>query len=391
MLAKTNKASILDFSSDEHPFLREKRLKAFEQFEKLEMPKFKYGIGVYGTLNVDFDQCNEKKNKSSALKDEMLRNLKKNNIKNISALSFEDAVNKFPKIKNLFGSLIPIENKIDAFHYMWCDVVVIFNESDATLPLHHITNNFSNNHLIIIAKENTHLNIIEQTEGNGFAAAFVELFVQPSATVQYTTIQNLSNGIFFSTKKAMVEKDAQVHWADIHLGSEHARAFTHTLLEGNQGKATTKTFFFANQKQLFDLQSTLIHNGQDTTSTILSKGCIDNEAKTILRGLIKIQEQASRAKGSQKEEVLLLSEDAEIDAMPDLEIHNDDVQCSHGAALGHIDKERLFYLMSRGLSKTDAQKLIVQGFFGEAFADLPEELSQRCEKIIDEKLEKIKG
>ena len=113
----------------------------------------------------------------------------------------------------------------------------------------------------------------------------------------------------------------------------------------------------------YDLYTSSLHNAKNTTSKIITKGVLNNESKALSRSLVKIKENAPKSNGYEKQEALLLSKNAEADAIPYLEIDNNDVKCSHSSAVGQIDKDVLFYMMSRGLNKSEAKKKIVEGYF----------------------------
>ena len=123
------------------------------------------------------------------------------------------------------------------------------------------------------------------------------------------------------------------------------------------------------ESQQFDIYSSVIHESSDTKSDILIKGALKDKSKSLFRGLVRIEKNAPNSDGYQKEEVLLLDDGVEANAIPNLEIENENVRCTHGVSIGSIDKEKLFYLMSRGLSKDMSVKLIVEGFFDSILAN----------------------
>jgi Fe-S cluster assembly protein SufD len=132
---------------------------------------------------------------------------------------------------------------------------------------------------------------------------------------------------------------------------------------------------------IFTLQS--CHLAPNTYSNIITKGAIFDSSKALSRGLVRIEKPSFNSNGYETQEALLLSERAEADAIPNLEIYNHDVKCSHGSTIGRLDKEKMFYLMSRGLTKDQAKIKLIEGFFVPAFDKIPDI------KLKEKLLEKI--
>ena len=222
------------------------------------------------------------------------------------------------------------------------------------------------NHTLIIAEPNSQLNIIEKIKANSsnYRGNIVEIHAAENTEINFISYQRLSKETYCVTSKvAELQKNAKVNWLDITLGAKFAKSDVVSLLKGKGAATNSYGIFLGSKEQQFDLYAEAIHAAEETKSDILMKGALKDKAKALYRGLIKIEPVAAKSDGYQKEEVLLLSEDAEADAIPNLEIKNEDVRCTHGASIGKIDDEKLFYLMSRGLSRREAEKLIVEGFF----------------------------
>ena len=130
-----------------------------------------------------------------------------------------------------------------------------------------------------------------------------------------------------------------------------------------------------------------IHESNNTFSNILTKGILDDESNTIYRGLVKIKENASNSNGYQKEDTLILNDKAKADSIPNLEIDNNEVRCSHGASIGHLDKDKMFYLMSRGISKNECIKIMIEAFLSEVTDNVKNKiLNNEILEIINSKI-----
>ena len=134
-------------------------------------------------------------------------------------------------------------------------------------------------------------------------------------------------------------------------------------MDGDGATTNNHGIFFGSRQQQFDLVAKSIHNAPHTVSDIFTKGVLTGSSKCLYRGLVRIESNAFGSNGYQKEDTLLLSEDAVADSIPNLEIENNDVRCTHGASIGRIDREKLFYMKSRGLNDEQATREYVKGFF----------------------------
>ena len=142
-------------------------------------------------------------------------------------------------------------------------------------------------------------------------------------------------------------------------------------MAGQGSSLFTKMMVYGTGQQHFDLNISSVHAAPDTVSDIVLKSALDGKARMVANGLVRIEKNAPRSNGYQKEDTLLLSPDAEAAPIPNLEIDNNDVRCTHGTTVGQIDKNILFYLMARGLVRETATQLVVAGFFEPLIAGIP--------------------
>jgi Fe-S cluster assembly protein SufD len=152
-----------------------------------------------------------------------------------------------------------------------------------------------------------------------------------------------------------------VNWIDVAMRSQHSMVKTH--LNGEGALTTTKAFFIGKENQQYNLYTASCHNAAHTQSHLSTKGVLTDTSQGFSRGLIKIEKKAHSSHGEESMDTLLLSERAEADGLPILEIENNDVKCNHGTSIGQLDKEKLFYMMARGLSREDSIRMMIEGYF----------------------------
>ena len=181
------------------------------------------------------------------------------------------------------------------------------------------------------------------------------------------------DGVTFSVKKAVCNKDVCVRWIEGCMGGTLTRSQVINLLQGEGASGYNYGLFYGDKDQVFDLVAQNIHEVGHTTSDMLTKGALDGDARVIYRGMVKICSGARNSNGYQKEETLLLSDHAQADIIPDLVIDNNEVKCSHGATIKRLGEEELFYLRSRGLNKKEAQGKLVEGFFEEMISKVEDD------------------
>ncbi|MEY4745334.1 MAG: hypothetical protein RL272_1279 [Candidatus Parcubacteria bacterium] len=223
--------------------------------------------------------------------------------------------------------------------------------------------------VVVIAEEGSRVTVIEHLRSAAgsapsFRSAVTDVIARPGAHVTHITLQDFSETVTdFSVKRGRAERGASITWIECVFGGAFAQSRSMTALAGEGASTGSKTLFFGRASQKFDLFQEVRHLASHTHSELRTRGALMDSAKTVYRGLVRVEKGTKGCVGHQKEDVLLLGEKVEIDAVPNLEIGTDDVRCSHAAAVGRLDKEKTFYLMSRGLDGTSARKLLVEGFF----------------------------
>jgi Fe-S cluster assembly protein SufD len=223
--------------------------------------------------------------------------------------------------------------------------------------------------LLVIAEEGSSATLIEEytsaaPELAGYTNVVAELFVEQNAKLEYVSLQNLSMGTWhFASHHARVERDAELDWVAGGFGSKKGKTRIQNDLAGQGATSRVTGAYFADGDQHLDYDTFQEHMAPNTTSDFAFKGALRDEATAVWRGMIRVEKEAQKTNAYQENRNLMLSPKAHADSIPGLEILANDVRCTHGATLGQVDREQLFYLMSRGLSRAEAERIIVRGFF----------------------------
>jgi Fe-S cluster assembly protein SufD len=223
--------------------------------------------------------------------------------------------------------------------------------------------------LLVVAEPESRFTLIEEyasatPELTAYTNAAVEIVVQQAAKVEYVSVQNRSRGTWhFGSHHARVDRDAELDWVAGGFGSAKGKVRIQNDLAGPGATSRVTGAYFADGTQHLDYDTFQEHMAPSTTSDFAFKGALRDTARAVWRGMIRVEEGAQKTNAYQENRNLLLSKSAHADSIPGLEIMANDVRCTHGATLGQVDREQLFYLMARGLTRSEAERLIVRGFF----------------------------
>jgi Fe-S cluster assembly protein SufD len=223
--------------------------------------------------------------------------------------------------------------------------------------------------MVVRAEEGARFTLIEDLSSAAedtlaYTNAVVELFVEPSAKIEYVSLQNLSRETWhFGRHRARLQRDSELDWVLGGFGSKRGKVWIENDLVGQGATSRVTGAYFADGDQHLDYDTFQEHAAPNTESDFAFKGALRERATAVWRGMIRVEENAQKTNAYQENRNLLLSNEAHADSIPGLEIMANDVRCTHGATLGRIDREELFYLMARGLSRAEAERLIVRGFF----------------------------
>jgi Fe-S cluster assembly protein SufD len=223
--------------------------------------------------------------------------------------------------------------------------------------------------LLVVAEEGSRFSLIEEyasptPETEAYSNAVVELFVEQAAKLEYVSLQNLSRATWhFASHHARVERDAELDWVAGGFGTKKGKVRIQNDLAGRGATSRVTGAYFADGDQHLDYDTFQEHIAPDCTSDFAFKGALRENATAVWRGMIRVEPDAQKTNAYQECRNLMLSPTTHAVPIPGLEIMANDVRCTHGATVGRVDREQLFYLMARGLSRAEAERLIVRGFF----------------------------
>jgi Fe-S cluster assembly protein SufD len=227
--------------------------------------------------------------------------------------------------------------------------------------------------VLVVAEQGSRFSFIEEHASAapdlpGYSNVVAELFVGDGAKLEYVSIQNLSRETWhFASHRATVGRDAELDWVAGGFGSKKGKIRIENDLAGQGGTSRVTGAYFADGAQHLDYDTLQRHIAPNTTSDFAFKGALRDKARAVWRGMIRVEEDAQKTNAYQENRNLLLSPDAHADSIPGLEIEANDVRCTHGATVSQVDRDELFYCMARGLSRGEAERLIVRGFYQEIF------------------------
>ena len=213
---------------------------------------------------------------------------------------------------------------------------------------------------------------VQHSDGPALVVPVVELDVGPGARLGYLNLQQHDRQAWqIAAHTARVERDASLVAASVALGGGYARTRTDARLVGRGASGDLLSAYFGAGDQILDFRTYQDHAAPDTTSNLLYKGAVGDSARSVYTGLIRVRPDARGTNAFQTNRNLKLSDDAWAESVPNLEIENNDVRCSHASAVGPVDPDQVFYLESRGVPTPVAERLIVTGFFDEVIDELP--------------------
>jgi Fe-S cluster assembly protein SufD len=228
-------------------------------------------------------------------------------------------------------------------------------------------------HTLIVLEENAEATVMCETaspnqEAGGLHCGATEVILAPNSRLRLVSLQNWGHGVWhFAHQKAIVGRDASLQWTLAAIGSRLSKVNQHVELAGRGATSQVNGVLFTEGKQHLSYHTLQHHAAADCRSDFLYKSALQDKSRTVWRGMIKVDPQAVKTDGYQRNDNLLLSSTARADSIPGLEIQCDDVRCTHGSTTGKVDEELIFYAQSRGLTRKEATRLIVSGFFQQIF------------------------
>lgn len=404
------------------------RLKSYEKFLELENPKFGplidfsfdeilYYKNEYEKNQEDWKKVDKKvKNTfcnlgviaaeekyldgvSNQYESEVIYH-KQNTNKNIIFLSTDEALQQYPELfKEYFNHLVKYdENKYTALNgAVWSGGTFIYIPKNTTLdrPLQSYFRIDSESlgqfeRTIIIVEEGSSLEYIEGCTARSYSknslhAGVVEIYVKKNAVMRYSTIQNWSTDVYnLVTKRAIVEDYGKMEWIDGNIGSKVTMKYPSCILKGDYAVGNSISVAYAKQNQALDAGAKMIHLGKYTKSNIISKSIAESGGCANYRGTTKITKNAIGSIAEIKCDTILMDGLSRSDTYPTNVVENNSSKISHEATVSKVDEEKIFYLMSQGLTEDRAKELIITGFISDFKRELPMEYAVELNRLIKE-------
>ncbi|MEN8252077.1 MAG: Fe-S cluster assembly protein SufB [Patescibacteria group bacterium] len=315
----------------------------------------------------------------------------------------DTAVKKHPKlVKKYFAKLIPpTDNKFAALNSaVWSggSFIYIPKGVHVKLPLQAYfrinAERFGQfERTLIIADEDSSVHYIEGCTAPAYSteslhAAVVEIFAEKNAKIRYTTIQNWSTNIYnLVTKRAKAMEGATMEWIDCNIGSGVTMKYPAVILAGEGARGSVLSMAIAGKNQTIDTGAKMIHTSPNTTSNIISKSISMDGGISNYRGLIQTTPTAKNTKSYTQCDAMLLDNKSESNTYPTMDTKNKTASISHEASIESIDNDKLFYMMSRGLTEAQARSMMVNGFIEEVTKEIPLEYSVELYRLINLEME----
>lgn len=427
---KLNEQFIIDLSKkkNEPIWMQEFRLKAYKCFEKMPNPNFGPRI------DLDFNKILYYKDNKQGLNDNWQKvdpNIKntfcglgvinaedkyldgvtnqyeseviyhKNKTrKNIIFTSTDDALKKYPELfQKYFNNLVKYdENKFTALNScVWSGGSFIYIPKHTKLdrPLQSYfridTEGLGQfERTIIIVDDYSELNYIEGCTAKSYSttslhAGVVEIYVGRHAKCRYSTIQNWSKDVYnLVTKRAIVDNHGVMEWIDGNIGSSLTMKYPSCILKGDYSVGNSISIAYAKNGQILDAGAKMIHLGKHTHSNILSKSISSNGGCANYRGKVKISKKATNSIAKVKCDTIILDEQSSSNTYPINDLENNTSYIEHEATVSKVNAEKLFYLMSKGLTEESAKELLIMGFISDFKKSLPMEYAVELNRLLKE-------
>jgi Fe-S cluster assembly protein SufD len=381
----TEHVETLSRALDEPSWIADRRLEAWGYFEKLELPKEKdepWRYTDFRRLAFDLDQFTPDwepgepnphdaglvLNRDPALEE-----------RGIVFLPLYNAIQTRPDLvqRYLFSQTNPGQDIFTALHHaLFAGGTFLYvpRGVDVEIPF-EATRTLTRGgtaifpHSVVVVEEGSSVVFLDRYTSEDLAQpalsdAAVEIVAGPGSNVTFVAIQEYGRGVWhFGTQRATLGRQATLRSLVVTLGGSFSRSQVETRIDGEHSDVEMLGLYFASGDQHFDMRTLQDHAAPSSTSDLLYKGALRDHSHTVYSGLIRVQPAAEKTDAYQANRNLVLSDHAKADSKPELEILNNDVRCTHGSTVGQVDDDQLFYLESRGISREDAVRLIVEGFF----------------------------
>lgn len=384
------KNTMEQLSQSQSNFAASKKKEALAIFNSIPMPKEKEEDWRYTKIdNVktgSFDLNPETKIFATALSEDLAE-------KGIILTDINTALDKYPIAQQHFFKSAKMDKDkfvaLSAAHFNNGIFLYVPKNIELEEPMKV---NFEGNgilHNIIIVEPNSRLDFIEEysckeTDKEQLNACVTEVFASQNSKINFHHINSWAKNTYnFTNIIGSAERDASINWVSGCFGGKFNRLRIDTLFNGAGAQCNNVGIFLGRGKEHIDFTTNMYHNVENTTNEVLVDGILRDDASSVYKGLIRIEKEAQKTWSYLQNHSLMLGEKALANSIPSLKIDANDVKASHGATVGRIDEEHMFYLMARGLSRKEAEQLIIEGFFEPVIQKIPsEELREKIREMV---------
>ncbi|MBI1293355.1 Fe-S cluster assembly protein SufD [bacterium] len=289
-------------------------------------------------------------------------------------------------------------NKFSALHAALWDTgafIYVPQNTKVDLPLQIILNQAAKgvsgyHHTLLVAESGAEVTVVDDLVGgvDGMQSSVVEVLVRDNAVVRYMNLQDFDHSLWnFLNGRAVMGRDTDLRWIQVSWGSRLTKAFLDLDMVGQGAHGELLGLYFPTGRQHIDHQTLQIHRVPNCFSDLLFNGALKDRAHNVYMGIIKVHKEAQKTDAFQRNGNLILDGTARADSIPGLEIEADDVRCTHAATAAQVEDEYVFYLMARGLTRPQSERMIVQGFFQAVLDRVPvESVREKLERVIERKI-----
>jgi Fe-S cluster assembly protein SufD len=416
----------LSASKHEPEWLRDLRLTAWQIFEMLPMPtrtdeewrrtdlsrlrledlvpySGASGEAVASPLRLNGDNAGLLTHQNSATIDRSLS--EEWSRQDVIFTDLDTAVRQHPELVRQYfmtEAVTPDYNKFTALNAaLWSGGTFLYvpKDLDIDLPLRALYTLTAPHagiftHTLVVLEEGANVTFLEEYASSGVGArslnaGVVEIFLKPRARLTFVTLQDWTGDVYdLSTQRALLDRDSQLDWLVIGMGDGTTKTNIEAALRGPGASTQMLGILWGYAKQHTDYHTVQDHLAPHTTSDLLYKGALTDEAKSVFSGTIRVVKGAQGTDAYQANRNILLSSQASAFPSPNLEIEANEVRCTHGASVGKVEEDQLFYLMSRGISREAATRMIVEGFFEDVLQREPvESIRDNLRNLIFRKMD----
>jgi Fe-S cluster assembly protein SufD len=307
-----------------------------------------------------------------------------------------------PLVEQRFGSVVdPEENRLTALSTaLFTTGTVVYVPQNVAAEDVTVRTTMAGqslfNYTLVVTEQSANATVLERQSSADADAAeryysgVVEVAAGENSYVQYGALQEFDDATYnYTVKRADAGQYASVDWIEGNLGSRLTKTTVGTELNGDGSETQIVGAFFGHDDQHFDIDSKVWHRGEHTTADLVTRGVIDDTARSVYEGVQRVEQEAWNTSSYQRENTLMLSDESEADASPKLIINNHDTEASHSATVGQIDEDDLFYMECRGVDERSATNMLVEGFFVPVIEEI--EVAELREDLQDRVAERLRA